>query len=197
MARPKKDKNSGILNYKGFLERADSERLEIIDGVACPLLPPPGKIHQKILLALAVKFFSFLGKKEADMYISPFHVRLPKEGEDTAEKISTVVRPDISVVCDSKRVDDLGIVGAPDLIIEIVSPSSASQDYIRKLALYERHKVREYWIVHPGDKIVMVYKIREDGTYGKSEIYSEIDVTKVGIFSSLPINLREIFGSEI
>jgi Uma2 family endonuclease len=111
------------------------------------------------LTELLGRIWSRLGDQTpCQVYAAPFDVRLPEEDE-ADERIATVVQPDITVVCDPSRLDDKGCRGAPDWIVEIVSPSSVSMDYIRKLALYEKHGVREYWIVHPVDGIVMAFEM--------------------------------------
>lgn len=102
------------------------------------------------------------------------------------------MQPDISIICDKTKLDSRGCKGSPDLIIEIVSPASASMDYIKKLWLYERYKVKEYWIVDPMDRIVMVYRLNESGEYDKPAIYIEGSI-RVNIFD-FAIDFRDIFG---
>jgi len=103
--------------------------------------------------------------------VAPFDVRLP-DGDEANEAVATVVQPDITVVCDPFKLDERGCRGAPDCIIEVLSPASASasasagQDQVRKLALYERHGVKEYRLAHPGDRIVTVYRL-DGGVYGR------------------------------
>ncbi len=103
------------------------------------------------------------------MNIAPFDVRLPRADEADAD-ITTVVQPDIVVVCDRSKLDDRGCRGAPDWIIEILSPSSAAHDQVRKLALYERQGVREYWLAHPVDRVVTVYWM-ENGRYARPAVH--------------------------
>ena len=99
------------------------------------------------------------------MNVAPFDVRLP-DGDEADEAVAKVVQPDITVVCDPFKLDERGCRGAPDWIIEVLSPTSAGHDQVRKLALYERHGVREYWLAHPDDRIVTVYRL-ERGAYGR------------------------------
>ncbi len=130
--------------------------------------------------------------KTCEVYSAPFDVRLPGENE-TDNAIKTVVQPNITVVCNLSKLDEKGCFGPPDLIIEIVSPTTASLDYIQKLRLYEKHGVKEYWIVHPIDKIVMVYQLLESNNYGRAEIYSQEAQVKVGIFRDLIIEMQTVF----
>jgi Uma2 family endonuclease len=118
---------------------------------------------------------------------------LPEGNEDDVG-IMTVVQPDIAVICDKAKLDEKGCKGSPDLIVEIVSPSSAAHDYIKKLDLYEKRGIKEYWIMHPLDKLVTVYKLTDGGKYGRPEIYAEEDLVKVGIFPDLAVDLKEIFA---
>ena len=112
-----------------------------------------------------------------------------KKDEDT----KNVVQPDIVVICDSSKLDEKGCKGTPDLIIEIVSPASASIDNIKKMELYEKNGVKEYWIVHPIYKIITIYKITENGLYVKPEIYSEEDKIEVELLKGLTVDLSLVF----
>lgn len=180
-------------SYKDYLNWPDSERWELIGGVAFNMTPAPSRKHQKVLAALLSEIYIFLKGKDCEVYGAPFDVRLPEGGEKD-EEIKTVVQPDLVVVCDKSKLDDRGCKGSPDLVVEIVSPSTASKDYIEKLALYERYGVKEYWIVHPADEIVMVYKPVEDRKYGRAEIFARNDKVGVGIFDGLEIDLKEVFA---
>ena len=114
------------------------------------------------------------------------------EGEKD-EDTETVVQPDITVVCDKSKLDDKGCKGSPSFIIEIVSPLSAQRDMKDKFFLSEKAGVKEYWIVHPSDKTVMVFKLTKGGEYGKPDIYSWEDEVKAAVLSPLVIDLKEIF----
>ena len=119
-------------------------------------------------------------------------MRLPKAEEDD-EKVCTVVQPDLVVVCEQKKLDERGCKGAPDLIIEILSPQSAGKDMKIKFYLYEREGVREYWIVDPEHKTVQVFKLEAKGKYGRPEVYITGDQVKVGLFSDLVVDLGAVF----
>ncbi|SKA11011.1 Putative restriction endonuclease, partial [Carboxydocella sporoproducens DSM 16521] len=126
-------------------------------------------------------------------YVAPFDVRLPEEGE-TEENCRNVVQPDISVICDRTKLDDKGCLGAPDWIIEVVSPSHTSHDYVRKLNLYERFGVREYWIVNPDSRHILVYRLGEQGGYGAPIVIREGEIAQPGLFPELSIDTRELFA---
>jgi len=107
------------------------------------------------------------------------------------------VQPDIFVVCDRKKITRKGCVGAPDLVIEILSKSTASKDTKKKRKLYERFGVKEYWIVDPLHEIIWIYRLEEGNKYGNSEVYTKEDKLKVGIFDDLVIDLNVIFKEEV
>lgn len=178
--------------YRDYLKWPEDERWELINGAPYNMTPSPSRTHQGILTALLTKFYTFLEDKECKVYVAPFDVRLP-EGDEKEEEIKTVVQPDLLVVCDQTKLDDKGCLGAPDLIIEITSPSTAHLDLKEKFALYERMGVKEYWIVNPTDEIVMVFRLDPQGRYGRPAVYSSEDSIQVGILDELSISLIDIF----
>lgn len=186
----KQDEN---YTYGDYLTWDDGERWELIDGVAYNMTPAPSRWHQDILMELSRQFSTFLLDKECTVYAAPFDVRLPLHDEKDEDVIS-VVQPDLVVVCDRSKLDEKGCRGGPDLVIEILSPSTSSKDLREKFALYERSGVREYWSVHPTDKIVMIFTLDEHKSYGKPRVYSGEDKIEVGIFGGdLVIDLGLVF----
>ncbi|HBK69238.1 MAG TPA: Uma2 family endonuclease [Firmicutes bacterium] len=178
--------------YGDYLSWSDEERWELIDGVPYNMSPAPSRMHQKISGELFKQIAIYLTGKTCEVYSAPFDVRLPKAEEDD-EKVCTVVQPDLVVVCEQKKLDERGCKGAPDLIIEILSPQSAGKDMKIKFYLYEREGVREYWIVDPEHKTVQVFKLEAKGKYGRPEVYITGDQVKVGLFSDLVIDLGAVF----
>lgn len=189
MPMPRENK---IYTYKDYLSWPDNERWEIIDGNAY-LMTPPSRIHQEILREIFTSFAVYLKDKPCRVYSAPFGVRLPSGDEDTDRDIKTVVEPDIVVVCDKSKLDDEGCKGAPDLIVEIVSPSTARKDRVEKFNLYEKFGVKEYWIVEPESKIVSVFTLQDNKRYGRPEIYTDEDKIKAFIFDDLVIDLKSVF----
>ena len=133
-------------------------------------------------------------RKPCRVYAAPFGVRLPTGNENSDQEINTVVEPDITVVCGQSKLDDRGCKGAPDLIIEIVSPASVKNDMLKKFNPYERAGVKEYWIVEPNGKIVTVFILGDNGRYGRQEVYAEDDEIQVNVFKDLKINLKPVFA---
>jgi len=181
-----------IYTYGDYTSWPDEERWEIIDGVPFNMSPAPSRSHQVILRELLGQFWSFLQDRPCEVYSAPFDVRLPKADEED-EDIQTVVQPDILVVCDRNKLDEKGCRGVPDLIIEIISPYTASKDMKEKFSLYERHGVREYWLVYPIEKTVMVFILGENGEYGKPKTYSQQDTIEVSFLEGLTIDLMPAF----
>ena len=130
---------------------------------------------------------------KCEVYSAPFDVRFPKNGETADDKIYTVVQPDICVVCDLSKLDELGCCGAPDMIVEILSPSTMKKDLTKKFDLYEENGVKEYWIVHPNDKTVNVFILKEDGKYDDGIIYEFDGKIPIRIFDNYLIDLNDIF----
>ena len=178
--------------YADYLKWPDNERWEIIAGVAYDMSPAPSPKHQEILGELHRQLSNYLLDKTCSVYVAPFDVRFP-EGAEKKEEIETVIQPDISVICDPGKIDKNGCLGSPDLIIEIVSPSTAQKDIREKFYTYEKFGVKEYWILHPEEQILMVFKLLSNKMYGRPDIYSPGDEVKVGILPDLTIDLSLVF----
>ncbi len=157
-------------NYGEYLTWPEDRRYELIDGVAYAMAPAPTRSHQRLTFELGRQIADALEGSGCEINIAPFDVRLP-DHDEADEEVVTVVQPDLVVVCDKGKLDERGCRGAPDWIIEVLSPSTAAHDQILKLALYERHGVKEYWLAHPADRIVTIYWL-EDGQYGRPSIHA-------------------------
>jgi Uma2 family endonuclease len=180
---------SGIYSYGDYLNWDDECKYQILDGIAY-MSAAPSRRHQEIQVELLRQISNYLLGKDCKVYGAPFDVRFGDSELD--ENIMNVVQPDIAIVCDKSKLDDRGCIGAPDWIIEIISPSTASIDYIKKLKLYEEQKVKEYWIVHPTDRIIMIYKL-QNNKYGRPEIFSDEGFINTGLFTDFSIQIEEIF----
>ena len=173
-------------NYtaEDFYNMPDDVRAELINGKLY-YMASPSRIHQKILGELHFMILRYIKSKNGtcEVYPAPFSVQLQEEND-------TVLEPDISVICDPSKLNARGCIGAPNWIIEIVSPSSVTHDYFVKLNLYINAGVREYWIVNPQDRNVTVYSIEQDMFHVKT--YSFHDKIKAGIYDDLFIDFSEI-----
>ena len=180
--------------YADYLTWMDDVRRELIEGFI-KLLPAPRRTHAKVSRKISWHFEAIVMKNKCncEVYYAPFDVRLPQNGETENDKIFTVVQPDICVVCDPSKLDDYGCLGAPDLIVEILSPSTGRRDLSEKFALYEKSGVREYWVVYPKDETVQVFLLQDDGTYDAGTVYEREGKVPVHIFDGYEIDLQDIF----
>ena len=177
--------------FADALTWSEDERIEIINGEAF-MMATPSRIHQEISGELFRQLANFLEGKKCKVYPAPFGVRLFEQNEDSPEDVNTVVEPDISVVCDRNKLDDHGCKGAPDMLIEILSPSSLRHDRLVKLNLYQRAGVREYWIVDPENRAVQVLTLT-DGLLLPHEDYGQDDIAKVNVLEGCFIELSKVF----
>ena len=171
--------------YKDYAGWDDDIRYELIEGVPYAMAAP-SQIHQEISRELLRQFANFLRGKPCKVFAAPFAVRLNFDSYD-----DVVVEPDILVVCDKSKLDGKSVNGAPDLIIEILSPFNIGHDTIRKFRQYQKAGVKEYWIVNPIRKIVELH-ILKNGKYS-GVIYRDDDIIPVHTLEGCEINLAEIF----
>jgi len=179
--------------YADYLTWFDDIRRELIDGFVKLMSPAPRRVHQEVSSNLNSLLWNYLRRKKCKVYHAPFDVRLPENGDNEASKTYTVVQPDLCVVCEVSKLDDKGCLGAPDFIIEIVSQGNSKHDVETKFNLYQKHAVREYWIVHPHDQTVNVFVLDNNGKYQFGGLYAKGTTVKVNIFDDLFIDLSEVF----
>ena len=170
----------------------EQDRIELIDGYPV-MMAPPSRTHQEAVMELSAQLHAYLKGKKCKVYPAPFAVRLFEQDGDRPEDVDTMVEPDISVVCDPSKLDDIGCKGAPDLIMEILSPSTQRHDKLTKFNLYQRAGVREYWIVDPASKSVQVF-VLEDGHYAAKDFGASGDKLKVNILEGCAIDLSQVFS---
>jgi len=187
------EKSDEKFSYADYLSWPDDERWEIIEGVAYDMSPSPTTEHQGISFKLSGILYAFLKDKKCKAFAAPFDVRLAETNDEVDEELKTVVQPDIAVVCDQNKLDKRGCYGAPDITVEILSPSTSYKDQTEKLLLYEKHRVKEYWIVNPDAKYVMIYRL-EGVKYGKPEYLTENDTIKSMALDGLEIDLSEVWA---
>lgn len=161
----------------------EGQRAELIDGKIYDMAPP-NTIHQKLISELCFQITGYIKKNKAscEIFPAPFTVFLTNDKQ-------TYVEPDISVICDKSKLDDHGCNGAPDFIIEVVSPSSRRMDYTIKHGKYAEAGVREYWIVDPAKKRTTVYRYEEDPA---PMLFSFEQTITVGIYKDLNITISEL-----
>lgn len=179
--------------YADYLKWPPDERWELIDGVAYEMTPAPSRRHQGVSRELMRQVSTGLIGKTCRAYAAPFDVCMPG-GDESEEGSTTVVQPDISVICDVAKLGDKGCRGAPDLIVEILSPLTLRKDLREKFYLYERLGVKEYWIVHPDEKTVSVYLLGKNNEYGRPGVFFDGERVTVSVLNDLAIDLTQVFA---
>lgn len=170
----------------------NDKRVEIIDGEVIMMAPAPARVHQETSGELFRQLANYLRGKKCKVYPAPFDVRLFEEDGTRPEDVDTVVEPDITVVCDPSKLDERGCKGAPDMVAEILSPSTQRHDRFIKFSLYQRAGVREYWIVDPDSKTAQSF-ILEGGHYAVKEFGTVGDKMKVNVLEDCIIDLSDVF----
>ena len=187
---------SGTYTYADYMTWEWDQLAELIHGKIFKMSPSPSRVHQIISGNLFGSLWQYLGEKDCQVFSAPFDVRLPGPSKNKGDSdILTVVQPDICVVCDPLKLDARGCVGAPDLIIEILSKYTSSKDINLKFDVYETAGVNEYWVVHPEEQTVLVYTLDGNGKYqGNLKPFVKTDTISPRIFPDLLISLEEIFS---
>ncbi|WP_066295198.1 Uma2 family endonuclease [Bacillus sp. FJAT-29937] len=178
-------------SYADYLSWGEGERIEIIDGDMIRIPPAHFRKHQQVLRELSIEFSLFLREKEGEAYFAPFEVRLQSE-KKADDEVYNFVQPDLTVVIDSKKLDEKGCRGTPDLIVEILSPTSVKLDRWKKYQLYERAGVKEYWIVDAMNESIEVY-VLDDQKYVVYGVFTREEAIQVPTLRGLEIDLNQIF----
>lgn len=182
----------GSYTYADYLTWEIDHMVELIKGkVFRQAAAAPRRIHQELAVKIITKLGNLLHGKPCKAYVAPFDVRLPVKSRKH-EDINTVVQPDICVVCDPEKLDELGCVGAPDLIMEILSPSNNKKELQNKYEVYEESGVKEYWIIHPYEKTLLVYTLT-DRKYVPSKLFTLGDRVPSQCIEGFVLDLDELF----
>lgn len=175
--------------YSDYLLWQFSDRVELIKGIISKMSPAPNRFHQVVSRNLTGIFYNSFKNHPCDVYAAPFDVRLPVKSKKVD---ATVVQPDLCVVCDKSKLDDAGCNGAPELVIEILSPKNSKHDLNTKFKLYEEAEVLEYWIIEPVEKMLLVYTLKDSKFIGLPP-QTEGENIKSPLFSNLEIPIADIF----
>ncbi|ADY50994.1 protein of unknown function DUF820 [Pseudopedobacter saltans DSM 12145] len=179
-------------NYSNYLNWFFSDRVELLKGKIFKMSPAPSRYHQqvsgKVFVALAV----YLKNKSCKIYAAPFDVRFPKDSKADKD-IYTVLQPDICVICDLAKLDDRGCIGAPDIVVEILSPGNNKKELLNKYKIYEEFGVKEYWIVSPSEKTFFKYTLGADEKYKPSRLFTLSEEITSDILAGFKLNLDDVF----
>jgi Uma2 family endonuclease len=178
MQQPEKTKYT----YADYLTWNDGKRYELIDGEVYMMSPAPSSVHQEISGRLFARLFNYLEGKTCKVFAAPFDVRLNAD---------TVVQPDISVICDLNKIDERGCKGAPDMVVEILSPSSTRHDQFTKFKKYLAAGVQEFWIVNPETRTLQVHILKDEEYVSRA--YGDTDSVPVSVLEDCHINMAEVF----
>ena len=181
--------------YADYLTWVDDIRREIIDGVVS-LMAGPNIKHSRVSKNLYSRLDSIISSSEGscEVFYAPVDVCLPQNGETENDKIYTVVQPDMFIVCDHSKLEDGRCLGAPDMIIEILSPSNRKRDIVTKFILYQSAGVGEYWIADPKTKSITAHILQPNGEYDDGEVYTSGEKAAVHIFGGVTVDVDEIFN---
>jgi Uma2 family endonuclease len=188
-------KDDRLYLYRDYRTWPEDERWELIDGVAWNMSPAPSMAHQALSMELGYAIRSFLGKSVCRVFAAPFDVLLPESPGQAEDDVPNVVQPDLAVICDPSRLRPFGCKGPPDWIVEILSPFTSRRDMVEKLSLYERHGVREYWVVDPGNRYIHVYVRGEGGRYPDPELYVGAATVRSAVCPGFELRLEKLFAA--
>lgn len=172
-------------SYGEYLTWPEDVRYELVDGEAYLMAPAPDLAHQDVAGEVFRQLANQLAGKPCRAFVAPVDVRLPK-GNEADDHIDTVVQPDVLVVCDEAKLSRRGVRGAPDWVLEVLSPSTAGHDQVTKRRIYERAGVQEFWLVHPMDRVLTIYRLL--GTeYGRPDMQELKGATPIAVLPGVSI----------
>jgi Uma2 family endonuclease len=182
-------------SFADYLTWWDDKRRELFDGIVHMMSPASALSHATIVGNLYADLNIYIRNCRCGcrVFTAPFDVRLPQNGEKENDKIYTVVQPDICLVCDPGKLDECGCIGAPEMIVEVLSPSTLKRDMNDKYRIYETAGVKEYWTVATKDKSVIVFLLQENGKYAEGIVYDDKSSVPVQSLPGLEINAEELF----
>lgn len=178
--------------YADYLKWTFDERLELIKGKIFKMTPAPDSRHQIVSGVVFNEIYNFLRKKPCKVFCAPFDVRIPRQSTVDKEVI-TVIQPDVCVICDPAKIDERGCIGAPDIVVEILSPGNNKKELKNKYEVYEEAGVLEYWIIHPLEKTFMKYTLL-DGLFQPSRLLTMGDEVTTPVLPGFVLSLDELFA---
>lgn len=182
--------------YADYLKWTFEDRLELIKGYIFKMSPAPAEIHQRVSQKVNNSLYNYFKEKPCEVYTAPFDVRLIKKSAADKE-IITVVQPDICVICDLSKIDEKGCIGAPDIVVEILSPGNNKKELKNKYEVYEEAGVKEYWIIQPNEKTFFRYILNEKGQFEPTHLLTLGDEVTSLLLPGFALNLDEVFADRL
>ena len=183
--------------YADYMKWQFDEMVELIHGKIYRMSPAPSLEHQRVSARLHTLINVYLMEGKCESFAAPFDVRLPLPPKKVKKnKIDTVVQPDITVVCNPKILDSKGCNGSPDWVVEILSKGTKKKDLNEKFDLYQHAKIPEYWIIHPLDGTLLIFRLDKKGKYKslRTQPYTIGDKVSPAAFPDLKIDLSKVFS---
>ena len=184
---------SATYTYADYLKWQFDERIELIKGKIFRMSPAPATRHQLCVGEIYRYLGNYLYRKSCKVFVSPFDVRLTPLKKQESNKIYTVVQPDVCVICNPEKIDSKGCIGAPDLVVEVLSPGNTTREMNEKFEIYQENGVSEYWLVEPNDRIVLVYILNESGKYIGLKPFTESETLQSRSIEGFAILVKDIF----
>lgn len=187
-------KNQEVMTFKKYSTWDEQKRCEVLDGKIINMAPSPLPEHQEISMQLSIEIGSYLRDRNCSVFAAPIDVYLFEDSNENwiDENVRNWLIPDLIIVCDPNKIKRSKIVGAPDLVVEIISPSTAKIDRLDKRLAYQRAGVKEYWIVDPANQIIEVYLLKNH-SLELHNVYSRENSITVQILENLTLDLSIIF----
>ena len=180
-----------VYTYADYFKWQFEERVELIKGRIFKMSPAPNSMHQRLSGDIYGQLWSFLKGKKCSAFSAPFDVRLPRKSKEDKD-IITVLQPDICVICDLNKIDVKGCIGAPDIVVEILSPGNNATELKNKYEVYEESGVKEYWVVSPQNNTFIIYTLI-NGKYDASRLMVAGDVITSSVLDGFSLDLTELF----
>ena len=179
-------------SYAHYLNWLFDDRVELIKGKIFKMSPAPSRVHQRVSVHISSLLFNYLKDKPCEVYSAPFDVRFPKNSYADKD-IYTVLQPDICVICDRAKLDDKGCIGAPDIVIEILSTGNNKKELLHKYHIYEEFGVKEYWIISPVENTFLKYTLEESGRYRRAKQFTISEKVHSAVLPGFELDLGEVF----
>ena len=177
--------------YADYFKWQFEERVELIKGQIFKMSPAPNRFHQEIAGNIHVRLWLFLEAKPCKVYEAPFDVRIPRKTKNDKD-IITVLQPDVCVICDPSKLDKRGCIGAPEIVVEVLSPGNNAKELQKKYQVYEEAGVQEYWVVSPQDQWMRVYTLT-NGKFIESPYLLAGDTFNSTVLPGFSLDITDLF----